>query len=159
MRLLTFDQVIAGYPSSLWKKTATTRVKKLLTLADVDSEPQRVFMDLEGRKHELKVGRCICIGVEGEMWTCSLASLERERIPVGEPDEQGYQDYQQKHPLTLLCFDVPTAFTLLLPKGEPWVCEDLSGGIVTWNGEWGDKLIMRVIQRSIFHKTYSPVFS
>jgi hypothetical protein len=155
--ILTPEQVMT-YPSGFFIKTATTKIKKLLTQEDIDSESEKVFVDLEGRIHKLSIGRCICIGAEGERWTCSLKSVEQDRTPIGVPDEYGYQDYIYKNPQKLRCFDIPFAFTLILsPSKKSWNCEDPSGGIVTWNGEFGNLLMMRVIQRSIFQKTYTHV--
>lgn len=151
---LTPNQVIAEHQWSWWKKTGSTRIKKLLTQADVDAEPDRVFYDLEGRKHEVVVGRCICIGSEGERWTCSIASVDRDRYPIGEQDEHGYQEYKMKQPRPLRCFDISFPFTLVVPGKVPWSCQDVAGAIITWNGEVQEHLDMRIIQRSIFEKTY-----
>jgi hypothetical protein len=149
--VVIIPEQIIQWPSSLWKKSASTRIKKILTEEDV--EPG--FFDLEGRWHTITIGRCICIGIEGERWTCSLESVERDRYPVGEPDERGYQDYKMKNPRPLRCFDIPYPFILRTAQSD-WLCDNHEGGIVAWNEKTGDELDMRVIKRSVFHKTYEP---
>ena len=154
-KILTGEEVLAAYRPTFWKKNASTRIKKIVSQADLDTEPEHSFLDLEGRRHHLAIGRCICIGVEGERWTCSLSSLERDRDPVGEVDAQGYQEYKMKNPRSMRCFDIPFPFILVFPGKAPWNCEDQDGAIITWNGKTGDLLDMRVIKRSVFEATYS----
>lgn len=154
MHILTAEGVVANHHPERWCKTASTRIKKILTQADIQAEPDPFFFDLEGRRHEVTIGRCICIGVEGERWTSSLASVERERIPVSEADEQGYREYRMKEPTPVLCFDIPFPFMLRLAGKADWHCSDPTGAFITWNGKTGTDLDMRVIKRSIFEKTY-----
>jgi hypothetical protein len=152
MRILTPEDVIQRYPYTLCLKYASTRIK---IIDETDIAREASFLDLEGRTHEVKLGRCICIGSQGERWTCSVESLKRDRYPVSESDAQGYRDYKMKQSQSVHCFDLPFPFTLL-HKGE-WLCEESSGGIITWNGQHGEALDMRVVRRGVFTATYQAI--
>ena len=155
MRILTPEQVITHYQYRIWRKTASTRIKQILTEVDVQAELEPFFFDLEGRRHEIKIGRCICRGVEGERWTTSVESLLRDRYPVGEKDADGYQEYKMKNPRAVFCFDIPFPFILRIAGKADWQCSDTVGAIITWNGETENKLLdMRVVKKSVFEKTY-----
>jgi hypothetical protein len=153
MQTITPEQLLTCQ-WTMWKKTAITRIKKILTQADIESEPATFFFDLEGRRHEVAIGRCICVGIEGERWSCSLESLERDRYPVGDEDAQRYRPYKMRNPRPVRCFDLMYPFVLIISQKSPWQCPDEEGAIITWNGEIGDKLDMRVVKRSVFLRTY-----
>jgi len=153
MILQPIDVLEGNYERFFAIKTAGTWIKKLRTQEDVDSAMgERSFFDLEGKEHQVIIGRCICVGEAGERWTSSIASVERDRFPFGEPDGNGYQLHYILHPRPIACFVLPFAFDLLTAK-RTWHCE--TSGIVTWNGKYADELDMRVIQREIFDATYT----
>lgn len=150
-QILTPEQVLAAYHPTHWVKTASTRIK-IIDEADVQKETS--FLDLEGRRHEVRIGRCLCIGPQDERWTCSVESLERDRYPITDEDAEGYREYKMKHPRPVRCFEIPFPFVLRI-NGEDWRCDDVAGGMITWNGKIGDRLVMRVIARSAFLLSYS----
>lgn len=108
------------------------------------------FLDLEGREHRVEIGRYLCVGIEGERWTCSQKSME-SRVAISEPDEEGFRLYVQRDPQPVLVTLIDESFSLLLPDGGRWTSQS---GFVTWNGLEGDGLLMRVVEKNIFHQTY-----
>lgn len=150
VQILTPDQIIAEYSYTVWIKNTSTRIK---VIQEADRQRETSFLDSEGRTHEVKIGRCICVGPQGERWTCSVESLERDRYPVSTEDSEGYRQYRMKHPQPVRCFDIPFSFILQRDNGN-WQCDDIDGGIVTWNGKTGEGLDMRVVMRSAFAVTY-----
>jgi len=146
------DVLEGSYERFYATKTSGTWIKKLLTQEDVDSVDETSFFDLEGREHQVVIGRCICRGVNGERWSSSLASVERDRYAVGEPDAQGYQLHYMVRPNPVLCFAIPHRFGLIGEKGI-WLCKER--GFITWNGKQGKELDMRVIEYDIFESTYT----
>lgn len=70
-------------------KNVATKIRPFTEHDDLGS----TFKDLEGREHQVELGRCFCVGVDGERWTCSVTSLERDR--VSDPDAEGFCLYQQ----------------------------------------------------------------
>ncbi|HLW03901.1 MAG TPA: hypothetical protein VKT82_34960 [Ktedonobacterales bacterium] len=156
-QLLTYEQVLALYPPDTFKqaiKTATLRIRPFTKEDEQTFPPTR---DLEGRLIKAKVGRCLCIGVEGELFTCSLWSVQNEREPVHlaqEPDAEGFREYRMRdpRPIWYLTLDVP--FKLKRPDGDVWESQ-ADGGVITWNGEVGSACVMRVLKTSIFVKTYT----
>lgn len=151
MKTLTPDQLIQNYTSSLWMKCATTKIK---IINESDMQKEASFVDREGRTHDVIIGRCICVGAQGERWTCSVQSLQRDRYPVTEEDSEGYREYALIRPQCVAVFDIPFPFTL--QHNGLWHCDDNSGGFITWNGVVGTVLVMRVVMRSAFMLSYSP---
>ena len=150
---LTPEEVIQRYQATRWVKTAPTRIRP------ITEEDIRVmgpsFRDLEGCEQRVALDRSLCIGPEGEMWTCSNTSLERDRFPVGSPDNEGFTLYHMRNPRPVYCFDIPEQFTLQA-NGKTWESQE-TGGIITWNGKCGQEAVMRVIKRNIFHETYTQI--
>ncbi len=148
--VLSIEQVLRAYTSLPYIKSVPTKIKQV-TEEDIAYEP--FFYDLEGRRHDLTTERCICIGPDGERWTTSQQSLERDRYPISEEDAEGYRLYLMRNPKAIQCFDISFPFALI-SKGETWTCENANGGMITWNGKQGEDGDMRVIARTIFEQTY-----
>ena len=154
--VLSPNEVLRCFTPTCWHKSAPTRIRPF-TEADV----QRLgpsFLDLEGRTQRVEVGRCLCVGIEGEQWTCSTSSLQRDRSPISEPDDEGFRLYQQRTPRSVLCFDLPFPFLLVVDTPDVhheqrWLSQ-ADGAVITWNGQQGMALDMRVVKRSVFLATY-----
>jgi hypothetical protein len=128
-------------------KTASTKIRPF-TEQDV-SIIGPSFLDLEGREQRVEVGRYLCIGIQGERWTCSEKSMQA-RIAVSEPDDEGFQLYVQRDPQSVLVTLIDEPFCLSLP-GDRWTSQ---AGAITWNGLFGDQMIVRVVEKNIFYQTY-----
>jgi hypothetical protein len=149
---LTPEVVIQRYQWGLWRKVAPTKIRPFLPEDITIIGP--TFRDLEGREHRVEAGRCLCAGPQGDRWTCSVTSLERERVPISDFDAEGFRLYQMRHPQDIRAFDIPHPFHLQV-QGHTWECSEPAGGFVTWNGQTGADLIMRVNQRATFLATYA----
>ena len=112
------------------------------------------FRDLEGREQRVEVGRFLCLGSQGERWTCSAKSMQ-DRVAISEPDADGFRQYRQRDPQPVLVTILTSPFTLSV-RGDVWQSQE-DGGVITWNGKMGDELQMRVITRAIFAETYRLV--
>jgi hypothetical protein len=145
---LTPDVVLREFASAFWVKVAPTRIRAITPL-DVQHMGGS-FLDLEKRVQRVAIGRYLCVGMMGEQWTCSHV---RERVPVSEPDSEGFTLYVQLDPGPVACFDIPFSFVLRVGE-EDWLSQE-TGGIITWNGRTGSDLDMRVVERSIFLATYT----
>ncbi|HEX7737214.1 MAG TPA: hypothetical protein VF458_20380 [Ktedonobacteraceae bacterium] len=130
-------------------KTALTQIREL-TEQDVIMLGA-TFRDLENRVQRVEVGRYLCVGSQGERWTCSANSMQ-QRVSVSEPDADGFRWYRQRDPKPVLVTVLTEPF-VLETHGETWTSQE-DGGVITWNGEIGDALQMRVITRAIFAETY-----
>lgn len=128
-------------------KTAPTKIRPI-TEADI-AQIGSSFLDLEGREQRVEIGRYLCVGVQGERWTCSQKSMD-ERKAISDLDEEGYRLYIQRDPQPVLVTLVNEPFRLTMPDGDVWTSQ---AGAITWNGQHVD-LIMRVVERSIFDQTY-----
>jgi hypothetical protein len=146
-RILTPPEVLQEFSPVLWIKVAPTKIRAI-TAQDVEQMGDS-FLDLEGRTRRIAVGRYLCVGVQGEQWTSAHI---RDRVPISEPDQEGFRQYVQRAPKPVACFDVPFPF-LLQTGGKQWESQE-TGGIITWNGLAEPDLDMRLIERSIFHATY-----
>ena len=151
-RKLTAEDVLEHYAFQPAMKTATTRIK-LLTEQDV-AILGATFRDLEGRVQRVEAGRYLCLGVEGERWTSSAESM-KARVAIDDPDADGFQNYVQRNPQPVQVTVLTEPFILDV-HGDTWVSQN-DGGVITWNGERGEALIMRLIARDIFEKTYQFV--
>jgi len=147
-RILTPGDVLRAFDSASWIKVAPTRIRAI-TAEDVQSMGDS-FLDLEGRRQRVAVGRYLCVGVQGERWTCSQI---RDRVLVSGPDSEGFRLYVQLDPKPVACFRL--AFPFVLQSGEKDWESQPDGGIITWNGCTGPDLDMRVIERSIFRASYT----
>jgi hypothetical protein len=152
LEVLTPEIVIRRYQWTSWVKNTPTKIRPFTEQDRTTIGP--TFCDLEGREHQVIVGRALCVGLQGERWTTSIASLERDRVAVSGPDSEGFRLYQMRNPQPVKVFDVPHPFMLVV-RGESWSCEDAVGGYITWNGKQGAELVMRVNQRSTFQATYA----
>jgi hypothetical protein len=153
-RKLTAEDVLARYTFYPAVKVAPTRIK-LITEQDV-ATLGATFRDLEGREQHVEVGRYLCIGVQGERWTCSAESM-RERVAISEPDADGFQNYVQRQPQPVQVAMLAEPF-LLDVHGDIWVSQE-NGGVITWNGQTGEALRMRLIAHDIFKQTYQVLES
>ena len=133
-------------------KIATTQIREL-TEQDVVTLGA-TFRDLEGREQRVEVGRFLCLGSQGERWTCSAKSMQ-DRVAISEPDADGFRQYRQRDPQPVLAAILTSPFTLSV-HGDVWQSQE-DGGVITWNGKMGDELQMRVITRAIFAETYRLV--
>jgi hypothetical protein len=149
LRQLTVDAVLA-MPFRRAIKTASTKIRPITEQDVRDIGP--TFLDLEGREQRVEVGRYLCIGVQGERWTCSEKSMQ-DRVAITELDEEGFRLYVQRDPKPVLVTLIEDPFWLMLP-GDRW---ESTGGAITWNGHLGDQLIMRVVEKTIFEQTYQFV--
>ena len=160
IRVLTKQDVI-GYPGFIAKKVAPDRIRPF-TQIDVDNthnefqqdERGTHFFDLEGRRHQVELGKCLVIGASPEdRRATSLEKVERYRYPVSSVDGEGFRLYRLKQPRMLTCYDIPYAFDLDNQNGAAhWQCRHPAGGYVVWDGDPAS--VMRVIQREIFDQTY-----
>lgn len=73
-------------------KTAPVKIRPFTEQDVLSIGPS--FIDLEGREQRVEIGRYLCIGIQGERWTCSEKSME-SRVPVSEPDDEGFRLYVQ----------------------------------------------------------------
>jgi len=148
-RILTPSDVLHGFTPAPWIKVAPTRIREITPLDVQQMGPS--FTDLEGGEQRVAVGRYLCIGVQGEQWTCSQI---RDRAPVSLPDQEHCRLYVQLNPKPVACFDVP--FPFVLQTGEKlWESQE-TGGVITWNEKAGADLDMRVVERTIFRASYIP---
>ena len=160
------DILTGGYTSFMAKKAVADRIRPF-TQNDVDNVHQEFeqdehgtyFLDLEGRRHGVELGRCLVIGVSAEdRRTTSQEKVDRYRYPVSSADEEGFRLYQLKEPRLLTCFDIPHPFDLDNENGAArWQCRHQACGYVVWDGQNASG--MRVIQRDIFEKTYKRVMA
>lgn len=139
----TFQQAI---------KTAPTRIRAFTAQDVVILGP--TFRDLEGRLQRVEVGRSLCMGSQGERWTCSAQSMQ-DQVAISELDADGFRLYRQRDPHPVLVTVLTEPFTLEV-RGEAWQSQE-DGGVITWNGMTGDEIQMRVITRTIFTETYQMV--
>ena len=152
VRHLTAEEVLESSPFQSAIKTAPTQIRELseqdvLTLG-------ATFRDLEGRSQRVEAGHFLCIGSQGERWTCSAKSMQ-DRVAISAPDTNGFRWYRQRDPQAIQVAILTEPFTLNI-RGDVWQSQD-DGGVITWNGKTGDELQMRVITRSIFAATYHLV--
>ncbi len=149
MLQLTVQDVLTTRPFRRAIKIAPVKIRPL-TEADV-AQIGPSFLDLEQRPQRVEVGRYLCVGVDHERWTCSDKSMQ-ERVAISEPDAEGFRLYVQRNPQPVLATIIDEPFCLTFPGGDRWTSR--TGGAITWNGLLGDQMIMRVIEKSIFLRTY-----
>jgi hypothetical protein len=144
---LTAEDVLATLTFRRAVKTAPVRIRPF-TEEDVRTIGPS-FFDLEQRPQRVEVGRYLCIGSSNEQWTCSEKSMAA-RLPISKPDSEGFRLYVQRdpQPVFVTLIDGPFCLTLL---SDRWESE---AGVITWNGQRGDNLIMRVVEKNIFYQTY-----
>jgi hypothetical protein len=147
VRKLTAENVLDTCAFRLAVKTAPTKIRAI-TEEDV-VQIGSSFLDLENRSQRVEVGRYLCIGVDGEKWTCSEKSMQ-ERQAISEEDSEGFCLYMMRHQLPILATIVDEPFCLCV-QHDQWESQE---GAITWNGKRGDDLSMRVVARSIFDRTY-----
>lgn len=158
-RVLTYEQVLALYPPSLFQRAIKTGTVRIRPFSKEDEQTFPPTRDLEGRLIRAKVGRCLCQGVEGELFDCSLWSVQNERElvhPAQAPDAEGFREYRMRDPKPIWYIVLDAPFTLKKPNGDVWESQT-DGGVITWNGEDGRTCVMRVLKTSIFMKTYSAL--
>lgn len=151
--VLSPNDVLRSFTSTSWHKSAPTKIRPF-TQSDVERLGPS-FLDLEGQTQRVEVGRCLCVGVEGEQWTCSASSLERDRFPISEPDAEGFRLYRDRLPRRVLCFDLPFPFLLVVDARQQQWQSQVNGAVITWNGLRGEALDMRVVKHSVFLATYA----
>lgn len=147
MRELIVEEVITTYTFQLAVKTAPTKIRPIKEEDVVLLGTS--FFDLEKRVQQVAVGRYLCVGVNGEMWTCSEKSMQ-ERQAISENDLDGFCLYVMRQPVPILATIVDEPFCLRV-RDDRW---ESQGGAITWNGKYGNDLSMRVIAQSIFDRTY-----
>ena len=108
------------------------------------------FLDLEQRPQRVTLDRYLCIGVQGERWTCGKSSME-SRKAISELDTEGFRLYVQRSPQAILVTLIDEPFHLTLPGRDHWTSQ---AGAITWNGLVGDQMIMRVVEKDIFLSSY-----
>jgi hypothetical protein len=163
--ILTKQDIIMGnYSSFIAKKAVPDRIRPFTEddVKNVRNEFQQdnggtFFLDLEGRRHQVELGLCLCIGTSAQdRRTTSKAKVDLYRSPISGTDEEGFRLYQLKQARHLTCFDIPHAFDLDNENGtQLWQCRHSTGGYVVWDGQLTHS--MRVIQRDIFEQTYERV--
>ena len=151
IRVLTKQDVI-DYPSFIAKKVAPDRIR-VFTSDDIDNvhneflqdESGTHFFDLEGRRHQVEMGKCLVIGTSPEdRRTTLLEKVERYRYPISSLDGEGFRLYRLKDPRLLTCYDIPHPFDLDNGNGTAqWQCRHPTGGYVVWDGDPASS--MRVI--------------
>lgn len=165
-RVLTKEVVLGGsYLKFIAKKVALDRIRPF-TQDDVDNihgeffqdEQETYFFDLEGRRHKVRIGYCLCIGTSLEdRRATAQKKVDLYRDPVSELDEEGFRLYKLKEPRPLTCFDIPHPFYLdNQNETQLWECLHPKGGYIVWD-EKQPELPLRVIQRDIFDITYEAV--
>src|SRR5437667_1621315 len=105
IRVLT-RQDILSYPSFMAKKIAPDRIRPFtpedvqnLHHAFLQDERGTHFFDLEGRRHQVELGRCLCIGISPEdRRATSQEKVDRYRYPVSAVDREGFRLYRLKEP-------------------------------------------------------------
>ena len=161
-RVLTKRDIILGdYHVFHARKVAADKIRPF-TQDDVDNVNNEFlqdiegvyFFDLEGRRHDVVLGKCLVIGTSpDDRRATTQEKVERYRIPISSPDTQGFRLYRLKHPRPLSSYDIPHPFDLDNDNGAAlWQCRNATGGYVVWDGDPHSSL--RVIQREIFDKTY-----
>ena len=149
---LTPELVIDLYPFPVALKTAPTLCRPI-TARDI-AVMGDAFTDLEGTTQRVEIGRWLCKGVQGELWTCSEKSMGEREIFLGTyVDSEGFTLYRMRHPSPVHATVLTEPFTLDV-RGKKWSGQE-DGGVITWNGETGEALLMRVITRGIFDATYT----
>ena len=71
-QVLTYEKVLALYPPNMFKQAIKTGTLRIRPFTEEDERTFPPTRDLEGRLIKAKVGRCLCVGVEGEWFDCSL---------------------------------------------------------------------------------------
>lgn len=164
-RVLTKQDILTGnYPGFMAKKIAPDRIRAF-TSEDVRNDRNEFqqdelgthFFDLEGRRHQVEMGKCLVIGTSpDDRRATTLEKVERYRYPISLPDGEGFRLYRLREPRLLTCYDIPHAFDLDNQNGAArWQCRHPTGGYVVWDGDKAHSL--RVIQREIFDQTYERV--
>jgi hypothetical protein len=156
-QVLTSEKVLALYPPGMFKQAIKTGTLRIRPFTEEDERMFPPTRDLEGRLVKAKVGRCLCVGVEGELFDCSLWSLQNERElvnPTQEPDAEGFREYRMRDPRPIFYLMLDFPFKLVKPNGDMWESQ-ADGGVITWNGNVGSTCVMRVQKTSIFVETYS----
>jgi hypothetical protein len=165
IRVLTKQDILTGnYPSFKAMKVAPDRIRAV-TSEDVRNDRNEFqqdergthFFDLEGRRHQVEMGKCLVIGTSPEdRRATSQEKVDRYRYPVSSVDGEGFRLYRLKDPRVLICYDIPHAFDLDNQNGAArWQCKHPTGGYIVWDGNPASS--MRVIQREIFDQTYERV--
>jgi hypothetical protein len=144
---LTAEDVLKTQTFRRAVKTAPVKIRPI-TQEDV-ARIGPSFFDLESRPQRVEVGRYLCAGINNEQWTCSEQSMQ-QRTPISEPDDDGFRLYVQRYPQPVLVTLIDEPFCLTLAS-DRWSSQ---AGAITWNGQRGDGLIMRVVEKNIFLHTY-----
>jgi hypothetical protein len=163
MTILTRQEILA-YSNFTARKVATDKIRPFTEddVSNVRGEFQQddggtFFLDLEGRRHQVILGRCLCIGTSPEdRRTTPQEKVDLYRYPVSDEDEEGFRFYRLKAPRSLTCYDISHPFLLDNENGgQLWHCPDPTGGYVVWDLQPANP--MRVVQRAIFDQTYERV--
>lgn len=140
---------ILGHPFSYWYKSAGTLIKPI-TAQNVQAI-RAEFRSLEQLDPRVEAGRFLCVGVDGEMWTCSQIGDRRQ---VSGPNADGFCLYVQRDRRFVACFEyLDTPFRLF--AGDQWWTSQTDGAVVTWNEQYGEQLVMRLVARRVFYRTYT----
>ena len=145
---LTAEDVLTTGSFRRVVKTAPVKIRPFTEQDVLEIGPS--FLDLEGRKQRVEVGRYLCVGIQGERWTCGKSSMEARKA-ISEPDTEAFRLYVQRNPQAVLVALIDEPFHLTLPGGDDWTSQ---AGVTTWNGLSGDQMIMRVVEKDIFYQTY-----
>jgi hypothetical protein len=151
---LTAECIIQQTTWDLFIKKTPTRIRPFTSQDLVKIGP--TFTDREGRIHTIELGYYLCVGPLGDKWSCSLKDLKRGRYPISLPDHEGFRLYREKHPKPVNVFHVMHPFDLDCQDGKPPLeCTEEQGGYITWNGCSQPDQDLRVVQGSIFGRTYA----
>lgn len=156
MQELTYETILKMYPADEFKQAIKTGTLMIRPFTEEDERNFPPTRDLEGRLINVQVGRCLCVGVEGELFSCSVWSVENEREPVNPelpPDTQGFREYRIRNPHPIRYIILDYAFRLHRAPDDVWSSQR-DGAVITWNGKTGAECSMRVIKTSIFLTTY-----
>lgn len=151
MHYETLDELIDTHFFRPFYKKVPTQILRI-TAAVVQQYGPRI-VDREGRVHEVKVGRSICKGIDGELWTTSNEHVEQLRVAVSGPDAEGFVDYVSKKraPVLVAWSGEPVSF---VTSEGPW--ESFAACYLTWNGIRGSDADIRIIEKPIFECSYGP---
>ncbi|WP_220211431.1 hypothetical protein [Reticulibacter mediterranei] len=131
-----------------------TRIRPFTAQDLVEIGP--TFTDREGHIHTVEPEHCLCVGPLGDRWSCSLEDLKQDRYPVSLPDHEGFRWYRERHPRALHALHVTEPFDLDCQDGKPALqCNEDRGGYITWNSQPQPDQDLRVVQGTIFLRTYA----
>ena len=95
------------------------------------------------------VGDYVCLGILHEEWPVAAARFEASHRQVSTPDDAGYAQYEQIHPIRARQMRRP--FTIINEQGEPLAGKAGDYRATTFNG------LRYVIDAQVFGLTYARV--